>query len=62
MGQVYQCWWRPCREMNVFSSFEYHMFYVLYQFVTCLLTINFVTNFYVSLCYYIVILRITHKD
>jgi hypothetical protein len=19
MGQVYQCWWRICREINVFS-------------------------------------------
>jgi hypothetical protein len=35
MGQVYQ--WRTCREINVFPRFEYHMFYVLYQFVTCLL-------------------------
>jgi hypothetical protein len=32
MGQVYQCWWRICREVNVFSRFEYHMFYVLYPF------------------------------
>jgi hypothetical protein len=40
MGQVYQCWWRICREINVFSSrFEYRMFYVLYSFVTYLLTI-----------------------
>jgi hypothetical protein len=38
MGQVYQCWWRICRETNVFSKFEYHMFYVLYPFVTSLLT------------------------
>jgi hypothetical protein len=29
-GQVYQYWWRICREINVFSRFEYHMFYVLY--------------------------------
>jgi hypothetical protein len=30
MGQVYQCWWRICREINVFfSRFEYHMFYVI---------------------------------
>jgi hypothetical protein len=29
MGQVYKCWWRICRETNVFSMFEYHMFYVL---------------------------------
>jgi hypothetical protein len=36
---VYQCWWRICREIHVFSRFEYHMFYVLYAFVTCLLTL-----------------------
>jgi hypothetical protein len=29
MGQVYQCW-RICREIYVFSRYEYHMFYVLY--------------------------------
>jgi hypothetical protein len=35
--QVYQCWWRICREM--FSPrFEYNIFYVLYPFVTYLLT------------------------
>jgi hypothetical protein len=39
MGQVYQCWWRICREINVFSRFEYHTFYVLYPFVTYLLTL-----------------------
>jgi hypothetical protein len=39
MGQVYQCWWRICREIIVFSRFEYHMFYVLYPFVTYLLTL-----------------------
>jgi hypothetical protein len=39
MGQVYQYWWRICREINVFSSrFEYHMFCVLYPIVTYLLT------------------------
>jgi hypothetical protein len=33
MGQVYQCWWRICREINVFfSGFEYHVFYALYPF------------------------------
>jgi hypothetical protein len=37
MGQVYQCWWRICREINILSRFEYHMFYVLYPFVTYLL-------------------------
>jgi hypothetical protein len=25
MGQVYQCWWKICREINAFSRFEYHM-------------------------------------
>jgi hypothetical protein len=36
MGQVY--------ERNVFSRFEYHMFYVLYPFVTCLLTLPRIFN------------------
>jgi hypothetical protein len=39
MGQVYQCWWRICREINVFPRFEYHVFYVLYPFGTYLLTL-----------------------
>jgi hypothetical protein len=39
VGQVYQCWWRICREINVLSRFECHIFYVLYPFVTCLLTL-----------------------
>jgi hypothetical protein len=30
--------WRICREINVFSRFQNHMFYVLYPFVTNLLT------------------------
>jgi hypothetical protein len=38
MGQVYQCWW-ICREIHGFPRFEYHMFYVLYPFVTYLLTL-----------------------
>jgi hypothetical protein len=25
MEQVYQCWWRICREINAFSRFEYHV-------------------------------------
>jgi hypothetical protein len=37
MEQVYLCWCRICREINFFSMFEYHMFYVLYPFGTCLL-------------------------
>jgi hypothetical protein len=39
MGQVYQCWLRICREINVFSRFEYHIFYVLYPFLAYLLTL-----------------------
>jgi hypothetical protein len=42
MGQVYQCWWRICREIDAFTPpprFEYHMFYVLYPFVTYVLTL-----------------------
>jgi hypothetical protein len=39
MGQVYQCWWRICQETNAFSKFEYHTFYILYPFVTYLLTL-----------------------
>jgi hypothetical protein len=38
MGQVYQCWWRIFREMDVFSRFKYHLFLFLYAFVTYLLT------------------------
>jgi hypothetical protein len=34
MGQVYQCWWTICREINVFSRFKYHVFFVSYSFVT----------------------------
>jgi hypothetical protein len=37
IGQVYQCWWRICREINVFLRFEYNMFYILYLFVSYLL-------------------------
>jgi hypothetical protein len=44
MGQVYQCWWRICREVNVFSRFEYYIFYVLYPFVNCLLTLVHITR------------------
>jgi hypothetical protein len=40
MGQMYQCWWNICREINVFfPRFKYHMFYVLYPFVTYLLNL-----------------------
>jgi hypothetical protein len=43
MGQVYQCWWRICREMNVFSRFKYRMFYVLHPFVIYLLTLPLIS-------------------
>jgi hypothetical protein len=39
MGQVYQCRRRICREINVSSRFEYHIFYVSYPFVTYLLSL-----------------------
>jgi hypothetical protein len=39
MKRVYHFWWRMCQEIHVFSSFEYHAFYVLYPFVTCILTL-----------------------
>jgi hypothetical protein len=39
IGQVYQCWWRICRETNVLSRFECHIFYFVYPFVTYLLTL-----------------------
>jgi hypothetical protein len=42
--QAYQCWWRIYREIHVFSRFEYQIFYVLYQFVTYLLTLLRVTR------------------
>jgi hypothetical protein len=30
MGQVYQCWWRICREINVYSRLEYHVLRFIY--------------------------------
>jgi hypothetical protein len=39
IGQVYQCWSMICRERVVFSIFGNHIFYILYQFVTYLLTL-----------------------
>jgi hypothetical protein len=45
MAQVYQCWWRICREINVFPRFEYHTFYVLYPFVTYVLTLPRILRF-----------------
>jgi hypothetical protein len=48
-GQIYQCWRRIYREINVFSRFEYPVFYVLYTFVIYLLhvpgTLKQATNF-----------------
>jgi hypothetical protein len=42
---VYQRWWRICREINVlFCRFENHVFYVLYPFVTYLLTLPHATG------------------
>jgi hypothetical protein len=37
---MYQCWWRLCGEINVFSRIECHMFYVSYTFVSYLLTVH----------------------
>jgi hypothetical protein len=39
MRQVYECWWRICREINLSFMFEYVL--RLYPFVTYLLTIVF---------------------
>jgi hypothetical protein len=39
IGQVYRCWLKICREINVFHRFEYHVFYVLYPYVTYSLTL-----------------------
>jgi hypothetical protein len=44
MGQIYQCWWRMCSEVNVFPGFEQYMFYVIYPFVTYLLTLSRMCN------------------
>jgi hypothetical protein len=38
MRQVYQCWWRIFREIDVSSMSEYQIFYILYPFVNSLLT------------------------
>jgi hypothetical protein len=46
MGQVYQCWWRICWEINVFPRFEYHTFYISYPFVTCLLTPTYIHTWF----------------
>jgi hypothetical protein len=36
--RVYQCWWKICSDI-FFSKVKSHMFYVLYRFVTYLLTL-----------------------
>jgi hypothetical protein len=41
MGQLHWCWWRICPEINVFSRFQYLVFYVLYPFGTYLLTLSY---------------------
>jgi hypothetical protein len=45
MRQVYQCWWRICREINVLSRIEYHMFYVLYPFADSPSYLARITNY-----------------
>jgi hypothetical protein len=37
MGQVYQCWWRICREISI--SFQVRILHALYPFVADLLTL-----------------------
>jgi hypothetical protein len=39
MGQVYQCWWRIYRKEMFFPGSDYTC-YVLYPFMTCLLTLS----------------------
>jgi hypothetical protein len=42
MGQVYQCVGGYVEKYMFFSRFEYHIFYVLYPFVTFLLTASYI--------------------
>jgi hypothetical protein len=42
--KVYQRWWKKCREINILSRLEYHTLYVLYPFVTYLLTLSLFRN------------------
>jgi hypothetical protein len=51
--QVYQYRWRICWEINVFFRFRYHMFYILYPFVTHLLTVPCNQTSTVECCCYI---------
>jgi hypothetical protein len=39
MEQVYQYWWKTCRDMAVFSRYEFQKFNVLCEFVTNFLTL-----------------------
>jgi hypothetical protein len=51
MGQVYQCWWRICREITDFFQVRiYNMFYGLYPFVTYLLTLPRICGTRKSIC------------
>jgi hypothetical protein len=50
MGQVYQCWWRVYREINVYTRFEHGIFYVLYPFVTYLLTVPRTRSYFLYSC------------
>jgi hypothetical protein len=38
--EAYQCSWRICLDINAFFRSKYHMFYVLYQFVSYLLNLT----------------------
>jgi hypothetical protein len=49
MGHVFQCWWRICREINIFFSFEYHIFCIIYLFVFYLLIIFVIYPIYLIL-------------
>jgi hypothetical protein len=53
---VHQYWCRTCREIFFPPSFEYHMFYVLYPFVTCLLILPRICtqSSVVEICTYLV--------
>jgi hypothetical protein len=48
-GKLYQCWWRIYREITVFFPGSKIMFYVLYLFVTYLLTFPRI-RMYVCIC------------
>jgi hypothetical protein len=56
--QVYQCWWRICQEINVLSRFEYHMFYILYPFVPCLLALLHSCIIYIKWKYCVILSKL----